>query len=38
MAKNRFQDWSKGTERIQKQALNTPSVWDNSPEEEQKNH
>lgn len=36
MANNRFQDWSKRTERIQKQALNAPSVWDNSIEEEQK--
>lgn len=36
MANNRFQDWSKRTERIQQQALNAPSVWDNSVEEEQK--
>ncbi|WP_017295206.1 hypothetical protein [Geminocystis herdmanii] len=36
MTNNRFQDWSKRTERIQKQALNAPSVWDNSVEEEQK--
>lgn len=36
MANNRFQDWSKRTERIQKQVLNAPSVWDNSVEEEQK--
>lgn len=37
MANNRFQDWSKRTERLQSQALNAPSVWDNSVEEEQKN-
>lgn len=36
MANNRYQDFSKRTERIQKQALNAPSVWDNCPEEEQK--
>lgn len=36
MATNRYQDFSKRTERIQKQALNAPSVWDNCPEEEQK--
>ncbi|MGI0482487.1 hypothetical protein ACN4EE_17100 [Geminocystis sp. CENA526] len=37
MANNRFQNWSKRTERLQSQALNAPSVWDNSVEEEQKN-
>lgn len=37
MTNNRFQDWSKRTEKIQLEALNAPSVWDNSVEEEQKN-
>jgi hypothetical protein len=36
MSNNRYQDWSKRTKEVQKQALNAPSVWDNSVEEEQK--
>ncbi|BAQ64897.1 hypothetical protein [Geminocystis sp. NIES-3709] len=37
MAINRFQNWSKRTQRMQKESLNSSSVWDNSIEEEQEN-
>ncbi len=34
---NNFREWSKITEQIQKKSVNSPSLWDTPPEEEQKN-